>query len=472
MARGRRSRQWRRLAPAAAAANNPAIRSDKRPWPADVSSTSLTITTRDPPSIESFTLTPSAYAQSSTVATVTWSTTDTESTRLSIGGQAAPGFPQTPSGTYSFDISSEANVVLLARNQVADVTATQQIVFGYDDSEPNDTRAQAIALPGDGAAVRGTLSTTEDVDTYAVMVPQGAALYARVDSPTEDDCAQLDPTVILLAADGTELGRRSIDSSGTRCAEIVPPEYAGYAENLSAGTYFVRVTGGSASAGQTYSLVVRAAELPAPLSNVEITRVGLPEWEVADFVQASTEFGTGPEFGPRAAAKQAILGTRHSYELGSDLVIGLPGQASVSNYGQELNTMIGLLGLENEEILEPDDITGGNGFFTGLTVLATGTSTGTSRDFPTTPGPVIRNALLPIDVAIGLTIGTDEYMVGGPVAPDPGVEGISHFHILLGLSDEVGVPLPAFPFDGSFRIQLRDQTDAGFDVTIPYRVQN
>lgn len=446
------------------------------PTEADVAEQMLVINTELPPSVDTFTLSPEAFSGANETITVTWATSNATDIRLSINDGAAPGFPRTESGTYTFDTDGRTVVKLRVKNDVDERTETRVVELGYEDLEPNDEIASAIPLMGDGVPVRGTMTQPDDVDLYAVIVPEGAALYARAEDPVEPtSCDHLEPTLTLLDAAGNELGSRSRDRAGSGCAEIIPPEYAGFAEDLSAGTYYVRVSGGPSSGGRTYSLQLNVVELGAPLANVSSTRVGAPEWEVADFIQGSVPWGDPNAMFPDLGATIAgLFGSRHTPDGPNFLItFARPDAASISDYGNELRGMAAFLGIESKTQFAADEFNLPNGILTGMTLVPTGTSTGTSRDFPASSGPIIRNGILPIDVVAEVSLNGESAgaLPGDPqITGDPSADGLSHMSFVLAIGGGAFNGPIDLPVALEFSLQLRDQTGAGYDVTIPMNV--
>lgn len=443
----------------------------------DITRQELVITTEALPVVDTFTVTPTEYTTGSTVATATWTTTGAAGTRLLVDGQNVPGFSRELNGSFDFDVSGEANITLRAINAVGEATSTQRIRFGYNEAEPNDTLAGAIPLPADGVAVRGTVTSTSDVDMYAVMVPEGASIFARVDPDPSGSCNALDPSLSLLDAQGTVLGTRST-AGLTRCAEILPPEFSGFAEQLTAGMYFLRVSKVGAT-GSQYALTVRLIQIGAPLPNVIVTRVGNPSWEVTDFVSASVPYAPpGADFGAMGPTVAEFGGTRHAPGGPNVLTTFLnPNAPSVSNYGAELNTMLAVFGYQNKTSFTGTEWGAGamNGTIFGYTLVPAATATtGVSRDFPT-GGPVILNGFFPVAINAVVSVNGMEVgpLPGDPTATgDPAAAGVSHIHVIHALGHGAFATPPPLPANVQYAINLRDNTMAGYDVVFPLMVTN
>lgn len=446
------------------------------PNPEDIATQTLVIVTAELPLVNSFMITPTEYTQGSTVATATWDTSNADGTFLQVNGQNVPNFTRATSGTFDFAVSGEANITLIARNAVGDSVQTQRIRFGYDDSEPNDTPPQAIPIPADGIPFRGTLTSTTDADVYAVMVPEGAGIFARIDDEMRTNCSGLDPTLTLSDASGTVLGSRNT-AGLTRCAEILPPEFAGWAGNLTAGMYFLTVSRPAGTTAGRYAITARIIQLDPPLPNVTITAVGAPAWRVTDFVNVSVPWGTAANMYPeRVTSIAAFLGTRHS-AMGPNILttFGIPNASSPSEFGIELRTMAAALGYQSKTSFSAGEWSDPNGLLFGYTLVPSATATtGTSRDFPTAPGgPVILNGIFPISIAATVSIdGMDiGELPGGPqVTGDATADGLSHMNVLHALGAGAFTTPPALPAGVAWAIQLRDNTNAGYDVGFTFNV--
>ncbi len=255
----------------------------------------ITVSGLEVPIIDQFDLTPPEYTEASTVATVVWSTTNTDTTMLRVNNQPVAGFPGTASGSYDFSVSGgTASVLLIATNSVGDARQTKQILSGFNDVEPNDTAATSIGLAGDGLPVRGTI-TAGDVDVYSVMVPQGARIHA-IAGWDGTNCS-FDTVLDLYDSDGTtRIG--SIDDTPVPdiapCSRIHPASQS-WADDLAAGTYYLFVRGSTTAAAGTgqYALTVEVSGPESPLPGVTRTPFGNPAWTVVDVVQISILIGNG-----------------------------------------------------------------------------------------------------------------------------------------------------------------------------------
>lgn len=446
------------------------------PNPEDISSQELTIGGLARPSVLTFDVTPTEYTTGSTIATATWTTQNADGTRLQLNGTDVPGFTREPNGTFMFDVTGEVNVTLVARNRVADDLITRRISFGFNDMEPNNTSTQAIALPGDGLPVRGTVSPT-DSDFYSVTASDGGFITARIDAPLGGTCDVIRATLTLIDDQGNELGSRN--TVGNTCPEILPPEFSGFAENLTAGTYFIRVSQDAAAISGQYSLAVRSNELGAPLPTVQTSTVMTPEWTVTDFILVTTPWGTQMNnFAERLDNIRALLGTRHLLSS-TDPVIYInstPQLPSPSDFTQELRIVAQHLGLESKTSFTNMEWSNPNGIFLGFTIVPTSTTTGTSVDFPAGDGPFIRNGLLPI------TLNRGALLVNGMEARDfsamqaingsPAADGLSHVNVIVSGADILIPPAmaPTPPFNAQWVVELRDQTMSGYDINVSFSV--
>jgi len=131
--------------------------------------------------------------------------------------------------------------------------------------EPNDTNATARGIPGTDVYVFGGHQVTTDLDTYAVFVPAGKSLRVEtVEGSTAETCESngIDSRIRIINSAGTDLGND--DDGGRGFCSLIDGTGAspanGYAHNLAAGIYYVRVESTSTATGAAnqfdYRLVV------------------------------------------------------------------------------------------------------------------------------------------------------------------------------------------------------------------------
>lgn len=448
------------------------------PAPEELSSESLTLRIAAPPTIESFEVTPLAFETPTTLATAAWEVQNADTITLEVGGTPAPMFPGTPTGTYEFEVSQRTGVVLTARG-VDVVSRSVTIELGYDDREPNDAVGDAIALSTGGQAIRGTVRTSTDADTYSVTLPGGSSLFARLDAPPMGDCASLGATLALLDGAGRELGQSSRAYDGA-CAAILGPEDAAFAEDLAPGTYYVQVRG---RAGP-YALAVTDLRPVPELPDVSVARQGNPPWEVRDFIHVPIPFGPAPSFSDLQSVLTDLAGLRHFVGfvqqdgfLGPSTAALLPLTPPVpgrSDFSIELRTMAALLELESKNSFSAAEYQTPNGLVLGMTVVPSMTATiGASSEAPMPPFlPILPNALFPINI--------DQTLIRGgmnAIAPPNGVflgpaasfAGRSHVHLFFFLGEGL-LSMPPSPSGlYEWRVLLVDSNNMGYTVQVPFR---
>lgn len=440
------------------------------------------------PEILTFDLSPLAYTQASTVATVTWATANAESTNLQVNGRDVANFPRTSlSGTFQFNVSGRAAVTLVATNPVQDTTQTQTIELGFDEPEPNDDAGQALALVPDGRPVRGTITDLTDVDWYVLMVPQGANLYAQVGYDPVMGCS-FDTILRLYDSDGTtELGFADNTTAPniSPCSEI-NPIVDNYASNLPAGTYYLAVGGSGVNSTGQYSLTVRLlTPTPALTGLTGPLEIGDPTWSVSDFVQFSAPIDvTSPVLAdvfvdewlaPMHTALRRADGP-NGPETGF-AVVTRPTTPHHPDYANELRLVSAMRGLTMGQSFTVADVSGDSerSLYFGFTLVPrTGTATtGATIDFA--DGPIIEDRFFPINVDLTAEVGGVEY---APLAaydmmryadfspPIPG-DGSSHRHV-IGFA-----PFPGDAPTGSWEwvITLLDSTNSGWSIRIPFTLR-
>lgn len=209
-----------------------------------------------PASIDSYTVTPATFGGMAVTATITWRTTGAVSTTLTANGVAAVGFPGTSSGTFSLRLTGTTVLALEAVSPGGNARRELRVGQANPEMEPNNTSSTAVSLMGDGGGVSGTIATSGDLDWYRVVVPAGGSVLAQT-SDGMGGCAT-DTLLGLYTDTGVLLGEDDDDGSGD-CSAIDPVR-DGFARNLAAGTYYVRVSGAAGDTGSyTLIVLVRAA---------------------------------------------------------------------------------------------------------------------------------------------------------------------------------------------------------------------
>lgn len=447
----------------------------------------LVVNGLDVPEILTFDLSPLAYTQASTVATITWDTAHADSTNLQLNGRDVANFPRTQtSGTFQFNVTGRSQVTLVATNPVQDTTQTKTIELGFDDNEPNDSAPQAIPLNPDGRPVRGTVSDLTDTDWYMVMVPEGAYLYAQVGYDAVSGCS-FDTILRLYDSDGsTELGFADNTTAPniSPCSEI-NPIVDNFASGLAAGVYYLAVGGSGVNSTGQYSLTVRVVTPTPALTGITgPLEIGDPKWSIADFVQFS-----GPiDINSTILADVLVdewLAPMHSSVRRADgpngpgtgfAVVTRPDTPHHPDYANELRLASNMRGITMAQSFAVADVAGDNerSLYFGFTLVPrTGTATtGATVDFA--DGPIIENALFPIAVDMTAEENGNEFaplavydMASyGTFTPPIAGDGSSHRHV-IGFA-----PFPATAPTGNWEwvITLLDSSNAGWTVRIPFQL--
>jgi hypothetical protein len=114
------------------------------------------------------------------------------------------------------------------------------------ETEPNDGLATAGRLVN-GGYVQATLSSAGDVDVFTITLPAGQYVFDT--SAWDGACGyalEADTELALLGTDGLPIAANDDIGVGSFCSRL--------ARTLSAGAYYLRVTG---AAGGRYRLAVR-----------------------------------------------------------------------------------------------------------------------------------------------------------------------------------------------------------------------
>ena len=435
-----------------------------------------TISAQMTPIIDSLSVTPSEYTQSSATALVQWLTRGADSIQLSAN-LVPVSTPLSPNGEFQTDVTRETEFLLSVTNSFGTTQASTRILASYNDSEPNDTPPEALAISTDGSSVRGNISSSADTDVYRFTMPGERGVFATIEPEPGRTCAQLLPTLELLDGQGQVLGSgREPDVATTVCSEILPPQLAPFADNLPAGPYFLRISQNDAASDGRYMISARTL-IPTPeLQGLTRETVGQPSWAVSDFVQLASPVGIG-SFGPLERTLQTLLAPRHDIVQSTNVTtwFGRPSLASLTRFEEELRTLVTARNLASRSEFTAAELSPPAGLVLGYTVVPTDdTITGLSRDIPMSPGGrVIPNEILPIQINLSYIINTSEFPVLGTfeITEDSGTDGLSHMNVLQVFS-ETFVNLGENIDNLVWQITIRDQNDDGYNIRVPATVTN
>lgn len=448
-----------------------------------MSEQTITVTAIAVPMITQFDLTPAGYTQASTVATITWDTMNTDNTVLQVDGVADGSFPGTASGSHDFMVTGAPTITLIARNAVGEDRQSQQVQLGFDDPEPNDTSTTAIALAGDGVAVRGTISPN-DVDMYAVMVPEGARIDAIVGYNEDSMSCSFDTLLEVYDSDGnTLLG--SVDDTNlpqiNPCSRLHPAAHP-FADTLPAGTYYVAVRGGSTTAEGTYSLKLNVTGPGTPLPNVVKTPVGNPTWTVEDVQLVSIPVGNQNNMWRSVEDSiNGIFNPVHNLAGFIDGILLLPAYQPIApverDYSTILSALVQVAGYTSKTTFSREEYEADNGLLIAFT-LVPGPGAPVEDSFDFAAGPVLQTELFPMDATFSITRNGAEFLPEGPFTlpgyhqfnpPVPG-SGTSHRVVSTLVVDAIA----AMGEDaaGSYEptITLLGANGSGWSVQVPFTV--
>lgn len=129
--------------------------------------------------------------------------------------------------------------------------------------EPNNSIASAGAATGVPCTRTGIISPSNDLDFYAITVPQGTSLRILA-TPTSHTCNNSDLLLTFYNAAG---GVVAMDDDGAVmfCPKLDPAIYPSMG-NLAAGTYYVSVQNINGATNVAYNLTVELVFLASPLS--------------------------------------------------------------------------------------------------------------------------------------------------------------------------------------------------------------
>lgn len=439
-----------------------------------VATAEVTVRGLDVPVIDVLEVSPTSYTFGSTVATVTWETSNADSVNLQLNGRDVANFPRDQTaGTFQLMVSGAATLTFIATNPVQDTTRDVMIELGYEEPEPNEGPANAIAIPADGLPVRGTVTTPGDVDWYTFMVPDGSYLYVQAGIDDVAGCV-FDTIVRLYDSDGTtELGfaDNTTVPNISPCSEI-NPIVDDYAARLPAGTYYLSVGGsGTMNVGQ-YNLIVRlVTPAPALTGLMPPAVVGSPTWEVVDYVQFSAPLDANIAV-PWSVGIDPIFGPMHVATGGNGLgVLTTSNAAHTPDYDTELRMAMGMRGVANRVTRPATEIIEPAAMYVGFTIApaASSTITGSSADFA--DGPIISRSLYPLSVEL-------DFESGGMPLVDPTAydivftggmnqDGNSHDHVFAAVRAGAGTPPGDLAATYSWEYTILDSTGSGYTFAIP-----
>ncbi|CAG0977537.1 hypothetical protein PHYC_01585 [Phycisphaerales bacterium] len=138
--------------------------------------------------------------------------------------------------------------------------------FAQPEAEPNNSIGTAGSPTAVPCTRTGMISPTNDIDYYAITVPQGASLRIRA-IPTSHTCTTSDLMVGLYNPAGMLIALNDDAPGMNLCPELIPnrdPEVA----YLPAGTYHVSVVNINSAINVAYQMVVEPVDMPQPLSPV------------------------------------------------------------------------------------------------------------------------------------------------------------------------------------------------------------
>ncbi len=458
--------------------------------PNDVVEESVTVTGLETPTIVTFEVSPLEYTQGSTMATVTWEVTTTDSVELRLNNTRVTGFPTTDAtGSVTIPVTGQPRVRLLATNAVTTVEQSVQITFGFDEAEPNDSALDAIPIPGDGVGVRGTISDAADVDWYVVQVPQDALMFARagfVETMGVEVCS-FDTFIRVYTSTLAEIGSNDNGPGAIAPCSLISALTHPFAEQMDAGTYYISVTGTGTMPQGAYSLEVSFGAAPTGLP-LTATPVGAPVWSIGGLQMWQGPLGmTGEAVPPEI---DFIYQGFHQFAaFGLISVITEPLLPMPrDDYSNLLPLFLQTSNTSITTTFPSTALVNGNAIYLGYTVYPNANAP-TGASFDSASGPIIPNGVFPITMNMTIQNGGVDYVVPDafdmpsyagfatsaapplPAVPNAG-DGDSHRHFITLIADLVAVtPGGALAGNYTWSYQLRDATGAGYDFTVPFTVQ-
>jgi hypothetical protein len=204
------------------------------------------------------------------------------------------------------------------------------------------------------------------------------------------------------------------------------------------------------------------------------TKLGSPLWEPTGILAITGEIGTDLE---QYVEFLSFVEPNHAWD-DDDFLVG-PALAHAGPYDEELFELATTGGYVAKQTFTVAEFTAPNGVTIMMSfVPSAGAATGSSFDFAS--GPIIPNALFPVDVDGGLfrdgVIYDDalENSFAGFHELNPPIieDGASHFVWFFGESTLFGPP--STPAAGSYvmKVNFIDSGGAGWRVTVPFTVTN
>ena len=216
----------------------------------------VNVTTNMPPAggpfVHRFEAWPMTWRGTSAQITVEWSVDMADSVTLYVDGAAVSGAPSSLSAMHTMYVTQSRMFELRANSNSGQTTSawapTQRLV---NEAEPNNDRARAQPLSGDG--IDGYISFPDD-DWYSIEVPDGGFIFAET-SDGNHGCA-VDTKIEVYG--GGRPGPIAVDESSGPfpCAALMP--FSNFnVTNLAQGTYFIRVSAAPGQSG-SYTLEVHS----------------------------------------------------------------------------------------------------------------------------------------------------------------------------------------------------------------------
>lgn len=475
-------------------ARNSRVLDKPESWPSE----SILVTTLEAPVIGSFTLTPEAFVETSTVIRAQWRVIQATEIDLQVEDQSLPGFPTSELlGSTDFEVDSEVTVKLTARNAVKSVSTLKKIRFGFNEPEPNEGPGLALPILADGVPVRGTISSRADEDWYALTVPEGGYVFARVGLNRLGRC-RFDTRLTFYDVDGiTTLG--AVDNTESPpiapCSEI-NPLLLSFAGNLPGGTYYLAVGGSGNDPAGSYYLEVLTFTEPPPLPAVIKTTVGTPAWDVVDIVQFAAPgpvhriLNPGGEISRDGSAIVEVLEEilRPFHQFGDFISISalmVPEIPHAIDYAKELGLAAAMHRIDPRQTsFVPGDLEANEqsqrAVYLGFTLVPTvDAEVGPSIDFPA-GGPLIPHATFPIEMDASVTHDgivwagpfSQSHFLPGPQGWSPSFpgDGWSHAHFFSVIVEHVASSPPtAGSYAWTYR--LIDANQEGYELQVPFTVR-
>jgi hypothetical protein len=215
---------------------------------------------------------------------------------------------------------------------------------------------------------------------------------------------------------------------------------------------------------------------PDPLAHCDgctRSKIGSPLWEPTGILAITGELGT--DLDSYVEFLSSFVEPNHAWDDNDFLVA--PAVAHAGPYDDELFELATTAGYVAKQTFTEEEFTAPNGVTIMMNFIpSAGAATGSSFDFAS--GPIIPNALFPIDQEGGMfrngVIYDDAFensFAGFHELMPPIVkEGASHFVWFFGESTFFGPPDAAAAGSYELRLNFIDSTGAGWRVTVPFTV--